>query len=54
MFTPKTLNASEAMDFTPYGTREFNLRVDEGLRRAPQERAKAIKEFWSYLTSRRR
>lgn len=29
---------------------DFNRRMEEGLRRAPEERAKAIREFWGWIT----
>lgn len=31
---------------------EFNARIEEGLRRAPAERAKAVRDFWSWIVSR--
>ena len=31
---------------------EFNRRINEGLRRAPYERAKAIREMWGWITRR--
>lgn len=31
---------------------DFNRRMEEGLRRAPEERAKAIREFWGWMTRR--
>ena len=31
---------------------DFNSRLEEGLRRAPLERAKAVKEFWNWIVAR--
>lgn len=31
------------------GTNEFHLQVREGIRRAPEERVKAIKEFFKWM-----
>ena len=31
---------------------DFNARIEEGIRRAPEERAKAIREFWNWFTAR--
>ena len=36
--------------FHTFSSADFNRRIEEGMRRAPQERAKAIKEFWGWLT----
>ena len=35
--------------YRPYPPAEFNRRVEEGIRRAPEERAKALREFFSWL-----
>ena len=37
-------------NFPHYGTPEFNRRMEEGLKRAPEERAIALKDFWSWFT----
>ena len=52
MFTPKTQTTNNSFGYTPYGTAEFNRRIEEGIRRAPMERAKALKEFWGWIASR--
>ena len=31
---------------------ELNRRIDEGIRRAPEERAIAMREFFSWITRR--
>jgi len=36
--------------FNNYKTANFNARVEEGIRRAPEERAIAVREFWNWLT----
>ena len=38
----------------PFGIRsaEFNARIEEGLRRAPEERAQAVKDFWNWIVAR--
>lgn len=46
--TPR--NRFIARNFPHYGTADFNRRMDEGLKRAPEERALALKEFWSWFT----
>lgn len=46
----KTEDRFIARNFPHYGTADFNRRMDEGLRRAPEERAKALKDFWSWFT----
>ncbi len=37
---------------TYHRTPDFNRRMEEGLRRAPEERARAIREFWGWMTRR--
>lgn len=39
-----------ANNFPHYGTAEFNRRMAEGLKRAPEERAQALKDFWGWIT----
>ena len=39
-----------ARNFPHYGTADFNRKMEEGLRRAPEERAKALKDFWNWFT----
>ena len=39
-----------ARNFPHYGTGDFNRRMEEGLKRAPEERARALKEFWGWFT----
>ncbi|MEM7214610.1 MAG: hypothetical protein AAF423_03630 [Pseudomonadota bacterium] len=38
--------------YTPFSTGELNRRIEEGLKRAPQERAKALKEIWGWITGK--
>lgn len=38
--------------YNTYSTTEFNRKITEGIRRAPYERAKAIREFWALITRR--
>ncbi|MEM9330264.1 MAG: hypothetical protein AAGA53_02995 [Pseudomonadota bacterium] len=51
MATYKAKNPSIGFGSPTLGTAEFNRRVEEGLKRAPEERAKAIKEFWCWIRS---
>lgn len=37
-------------NFPHYGTSDFNRRMEEGLKRAPEERAIALKDFWTWFT----
>lgn len=39
-----------ARNFPYYGTVEFNRRMEEGLKRAPEERAIALKEIWGWFS----
>lgn len=39
----------EIHHFPTLGTTEFNLAIEQGLKRAPQERAKAVKEFFNWI-----
>ncbi len=50
MTTRNTRNRFITRNFPHYDTADFNRRMEEGLRRAPQERAKALKDFWGWLT----
>lgn len=45
-----TRNRFTECNFPHYGTADFNRRMDEGLKRAPEERAQALKEFWGWFT----
>lgn len=45
-----TRNRFIARNFPHYGTSDFTRRKDEGLKRAPEERAIALKEFWGWFT----
>ena len=29
---------------------DYNNRIEEGLRRAPEARAQALREFWTWMT----
>jgi len=51
MSTPKTMNPNHSDFQATLGVSVFNRRIEEGLRRAPIERAKAIKEFWGWVRS---
>ena len=53
MSTPKTKAAEKFAGYTIYSPTEFNRRIEEGLKRAPEERAKALKEIWSWITTGR-
>lgn len=33
-------------------TSDFNRRMEEGMRRAPEERARAVREFWNWMRGR--
>ncbi|MEO0327811.1 MAG: hypothetical protein AAF217_04360 [Pseudomonadota bacterium] len=52
MSTPKAKNFKETATFSTFGTAEFNRRVEEGMKQAPIERAKALKEFWGWIAGR--
>ena len=39
-----------ARNFPHYGSADFTRQMEEGLKRAPQERAKALKDFWIWFT----
>jgi hypothetical protein len=45
-----TRNRFIARNFPHYGTPDFTRRMEEGLKRAPEERAIALKEFWGWFT----
>jgi len=45
MSTRNTQNAS----YCP-NTLDFNRKIEEGIKRAPAERAKAMKDFWNWFT----
>ncbi|MEM9280077.1 MAG: hypothetical protein AAGA76_16045 [Pseudomonadota bacterium] len=47
MSTPKTYSAYQTMSPS-----DFYREVELGMRRAPEERARAVKEFWNWLTRR--
>ena len=51
MSTPKTRIPVHSDFHAPLGVASFNRRIEEGLKRAPVERAKAIREFWSWIRS---
>lgn len=42
MSTPKT--------YKPMRPSDFSREIESGMRRAPEERAKAVREFWTWLT----
>ena len=44
-----TPNRFIARNFPHYNAADFNRRMEEGLKRAPEERAQALKEFWSWF-----
>lgn len=50
MRNSNTRNHFIARNFPHYGTADFDRRMNEGLKRAPEERAKAVKDFWSWFT----
>ncbi len=37
-------------DFPTITGSELDRKIQQGLRRAPMERAKALREFWSWIT----
>jgi hypothetical protein len=39
-----------ARNFPHYDISNFHRQMEEGLRRAPEERTKALKDFWSWFT----
>lgn len=44
---------SHSINKTAYHTlsaTEFNRRIEDGLRRAPEERSKALKDIWAWFT----
>lgn len=47
MSTPKT----KFFTYPAPGTPDFYRQMDEGMRRAPIERAKAVREFWNWIRS---
>ena len=58
MSTPKTLHPFRAMSpsfpnaVLPYqalSASEFNRQIECGIRRAPAERAKALRDIWSWF-----
>ncbi len=51
MSTPKTRNPIQSDISLSVGVANFNRRIEEGLQRAPIERAKAIREFWGWIRS---
>ncbi len=50
MIQSNTRNRFIERNFPHYNTTEFNRRMAEGLKRAPEERAIALKDFWSWFT----
>lgn len=50
MTQSNTRNRFIERNFPYYGTPDFNRRMEEGLKRAPEERAIALKEFWGWFT----
>lgn len=40
----------EYSQFPAYNTAEFNLAIEQGLKRAPFERAKAVKDFFRWFS----
>ncbi|MGI9350479.1 MAG: hypothetical protein ACR2O3_02850 [Rhizobiaceae bacterium] len=51
MSTPKAKAAEKFAAYPTYSPTEFNRRIEEGVKRAPEERAKALKEFWGWITA---
>ncbi|MBO6813605.1 MAG: hypothetical protein JJ891_02010 [Rhizobiaceae bacterium] len=49
MIHSRTAYRAPAGDFPSRNSIDFDRRVREGLRNAPEERAKAIKEFWQWV-----
>ncbi|MEM7291310.1 MAG: hypothetical protein AAF412_13225 [Pseudomonadota bacterium] len=47
MSTPKTYQT-----YTIMSPSEFSREINLGMKRAPEERAKAIREFWGWLSRR--
>lgn len=50
MRNSNTRNRFITRNFPHYGTADFDRRMNEGLKRAPEERAQAVKDFWSWFT----
>jgi len=50
MRTANTKNRFIERNFPHYASADFHRKMEEGLKRAPQERTLALKEFWSWFT----
>jgi len=50
MKTSNSRNRFIERNFPHYGSADFYRRMEEGLKRAPEERALALKEFWNWFT----
>lgn len=49
MIHSRTAYRAPAGDFPSRNSIDFDRRVREGIRNAPEERAKAVKEFWQWV-----